>query len=73
MERIETKADVCGGRPVVRGTRISVSTVLSYLSAGDSVDDVLETHPELEREDVLACLNYAKRLGDLHTLVDLAS
>jgi uncharacterized protein (DUF433 family) len=73
MERIEVKSDVCNGKPVVRGTRITVSTVLSYLVAGDSIEEVLEAHPELSRDDVLSCLGYAKRLGDLHTLVELAS
>jgi len=47
---------------VVRGTRITVQTVLEFLAAGDSVDDVLAEYPDLTREDVQACLNYASRL-----------
>jgi uncharacterized protein (DUF433 family) len=73
MERIELNPDVCNGKPVVKGTRITVQTVLSYLSAGDSVDDVLRGHPRLSREDVLACLEYARKLSDVHTTVRLAS
>jgi uncharacterized protein (DUF433 family) len=40
--RISVKPDVCNGRPVVRGARITVQTVLEFLAAGDSVEDVLE-------------------------------
>lgn len=69
MERIEINPAVCNGKPVIRGTRITVQTVLSYLSAGDAVDDVLSAHPSLTREDVLACLAYARRLSELHTNV----
>ena len=73
MNRIELNPEVCNGKPVVRGTRVTVQTVLSYLSAGDAVEEVLRAHPRLSREDVLACLEYARRLSDLHTTVELAS
>ena len=62
LERIEIHPDICNGRPVVRGTRIAVRTVLEFLAAGDSVEDVLEEYPGLTREDVQACLIYARRL-----------
>jgi uncharacterized protein (DUF433 family) len=62
VERITIHPDVCNGRPVVRGTRIAVQSVLEFLGAGDSVEDVLEEYPDLTREDVQACLNYASRL-----------
>ena len=65
-ERITIHPDVCNGRPVVRGTRIAVQTVLEFLGAGDSVEDVLEEYPDLTREDVQACLNYASRLMANH-------
>ncbi|MGH7958063.1 MAG: DUF433 domain-containing protein [Opitutaceae bacterium] len=73
MERIEFNSEVCNGKPVIRGTRITVQTVLSYLSAGDSVDDVLVGYPQLQRKDVLACLAYARRLSEMHTTIKLAS
>ena len=73
MNRIELNPDICNGKPVVRGTRITVQTVLSYLSAGDAVEDVLAAHPQLRREDVLACLEYARRLGEVHTTLEIAS
>jgi uncharacterized protein (DUF433 family) len=62
--RIEIAADVCNGRPVVAGTRITVASVLGYLSAGDTLEDVLAAFPMLHREDVLACLQHAHRLAD---------
>jgi uncharacterized protein (DUF433 family) len=65
-ERITFHPDICNGRPVVRGTRIAVQTVLEFLAAGDSVDDVLEEFPSLTREDVKACLEHASRLMANH-------
>ena len=65
-ERIFIKADVCNGRPVVRGTRITVQTVLEFLAAGDSIEEVLEEYPRLKRADVKACLDYASRVMGNH-------
>jgi len=72
-ERIEINPGVCNGRPVVRDTRISVDTVLAYLSAGDTAADILIAHPHLQREDVLACIEYARRLSAARSTVLLAS
>ena len=57
---------VCNGKPVVKGTRISVQTVVEFLAAGDSIDDVLEEYPALTRESVQACLTWAARLMGNH-------
>lgn len=65
-ERISINPDICNGRPVVRGTRIAVQTILEFLAAGDSVEDVLEEYPSLVREDIQACLDYASRLMGNH-------
>jgi uncharacterized protein (DUF433 family) len=59
---IEIHPDVCNGRPVLRGTRIAVQSVLEMLAAGDSVDEVLQAFPSLRREHVLACVEHAARL-----------
>jgi uncharacterized protein (DUF433 family) len=61
-KRIVINPDICNGRPVVRGTRIAVQTILEFLAAGDSVDDVIDEYPRLKRADVQACLDYASRL-----------
>lgn len=47
------------GQPCIRGIRITVYDVLSYLAAGETIEELLENFPELTREDVLACLAYA--------------
>jgi uncharacterized protein (DUF433 family) len=65
-ERITVNPDICNGKPVIRGTRITVQTVLEFLAAGDSVEDVLEEYPTLKREDVRACLDHASKLMANH-------
>jgi uncharacterized protein (DUF433 family) len=61
-ERIGLHPDICNGRPVVRGTRISVQTILEFLGAGDSIEQLLEAYLVLSRDDVLAALRYSSRL-----------
>ncbi len=62
LERITVDPSIFGGKPVVRGRRLAVEQVLGMLAAGDSVDDLLRAYPWLERDDVLACLAYARRM-----------
>jgi uncharacterized protein (DUF433 family) len=57
---------VCNGRPVVKGTRITVQTIMEFLAAGESVDEVLDAYPTLNREQVLACMEWASRLMGNH-------
>ena len=72
-ERIEINPAICNGRPVIRGTRVGVETVLAYLSAGDDIADILSAHPRVEREDVPACIEYARRLSAARSTVLLVS
>lgn len=58
-DRIIIDPAICNGRPVVRGTRITAQTILEFLAAGDSIDDVLAEYPALTRDDVLACLRFS--------------
>jgi uncharacterized protein (DUF433 family) len=62
ISRITIDPNVCNGKPVVRGMRITVETVLDYLSAGDTPEEILRQHPMLEPEDISACLAFASRL-----------
>jgi uncharacterized protein (DUF433 family) len=64
MDRITVNPDQCGGRPCVRGMRIRVIDVLDLLAAGLSVEQVVEELPDLEPEDVVACLRFASRRLD---------
>ncbi|MBI9085437.1 MAG: DUF433 domain-containing protein [Desulfobacterales bacterium] len=59
-ERITYNPGIFGGKPIVRGRRLAVEHVLGMLAAGDTIESLLEEYPWLEREDVLACLLYAK-------------
>ena len=62
VDRITVDPDICNGRPVIRGLRITVETILDYLGAGDSPDEILRQHPMLEQADIAACLAFASRL-----------
>ena len=59
-ERIEINPRVCGGQPVIKGTRIPVATILEQLANDESWDSLLGGYPELTRDDVQAALEYAR-------------
>ena len=59
LDRIELDPAVMGGRPRIRGTRVTVGAVVGLLGAGRTVDEVLDAYPYLTREDVEAALRYA--------------
>lgn len=61
--RIAVSADICHGKPCIKGTRIMVSIILDYLAARDSVDGILEQYPTLSRDDVRASQSYAAWLA----------
>ena len=62
LARISVDPAIFGGKPIVGGRRLAVEHVLGMLAAGDTADDLLREYPWLEREDVSACLVYARRL-----------
>lgn len=62
LRRITVNPKIFGGKPIIRGRRLAVEHVLGMLAAGDAVDDLLRAYQWLEREDVLACLAYARRV-----------
>ncbi len=59
LERITLEEGKCGGRPCIRGKRMRISDILELLGAGASFEEILEDYPFLEREDILAALQYA--------------
>jgi len=61
LTRITIDPEICHGKPTIRGLRYPVDAVLEYLAAGDSIEDVLSEFPDLERDDVLASLEFAAR------------
>lgn len=64
IDRITVNPEQCGGRPCIRGMRIRVVDVLDLLASGLTVDEVLEELPDLEKDDILASLQYAARKLD---------
>jgi len=59
LGRITVEEGKCGGRPCIRGQRIRVTDVLELLGAGASFEEILGDYPSLEREDILAAIDYA--------------
>lgn len=59
MDRITTQPDVMGGKPTIRGLRVTVGTIIGLLAAGHSIEEVLEDYPYLEEADIRAALQYA--------------
>jgi uncharacterized protein (DUF433 family) len=59
--KITIDENVCNGKPTIAGKRIAVQTVIEFLSAGNSVEEILENYPTLDRTDVLACLDFSKK------------
>lgn len=62
LDRITYNPEIFGGKAIIRGRRLAVSHVLGMMSAGSSIDELLEHYPWLEREDIQACLSYAARI-----------
>ncbi len=63
-ERITIDPIRCHGKPVIRGTRVLVSTILGALAGGDTIEMILEDYPEIDREDVAAALEFASELSN---------
>lgn len=59
LSRITHDPHVMGGRPCIRGMRVTVGTIIGLLASGHSIDDVLQAYPYLEREDIQAALSFA--------------
>jgi uncharacterized protein (DUF433 family) len=59
LSRITIDPLLCHGRPVIRGLRYPVESMLEYLVAGDSFEDLITEFPDLERDDLRACLEFA--------------
>ncbi|CAB1080981.1 hypothetical protein D1AOALGA4SA_8647 [Olavius algarvensis Delta 1 endosymbiont] len=59
IERITANPQILGGKPIIRGTRISVEFILELLASDVSEDEILEDYPHLTKDDIRACLKYA--------------
>ncbi|MFP4379431.1 MAG: DUF433 domain-containing protein [Candidatus Sumerlaeia bacterium] len=59
LDRIEINPNICHGQPVIRGTRVLVSTILGALGGGDSIEDLIEDYPNITAEDIRSALSFA--------------
>lgn len=61
MQRITANPMILGGKPIIKGTRMSVEFILDLLASGVSEGEILEDYPHLTKNDIQACLRYAAR------------
>ena len=72
LKRITARPDVFGGKPIIRNMRISVELVLSLMSQGATQEELLDDFPELEPEDIRACIAYAHMVISGDTLAPVS-
>ncbi len=68
LKRIIIDPDICHGKPTIRGLRYSVESILDLLGSGMSIDEILDDYEDLEREDILAVLQYASKLSKVKSI-----
>ena len=73
IERITANPQILGGKPIIRGTRISVEFILELLASDVSENEILEDYPHLTKDDIQACLKYAARSCKNEIYVELES
>lgn len=61
-DRITIDEKICNGKPTIRGKRIAVQTILEFLGAGESKEEILKQYPSLQTEDIDACIKFASDL-----------
>jgi len=72
LSRITMDPEICHGKPCIRDMRWPIEVILDMLSSEMSIDDILRDHPELEREDIIASLQFAKLLASGRALKEVA-
>ncbi len=65
--RISISPQICHGKPVIEGTRVLVTNILGALSAGDTIEQILEDYPNITREDIFAALEFGSHLCNFET------
>jgi len=66
---IVSTPDILKGKPRISGTRIPVSLILGYLAAGNSFDEIIKEFPDITREQIAACLDYARDLSEFEVAI----
>jgi len=68
-DHIVSTPDVLRGKPRIKGTRIPVSLILGHLAAGNTSEEIIEEFPDLTKEQIAACLDYARELSEFEVVV----
>ena len=71
LDRITINSEICHGEPTIRGLRYPVEMILQLLSSGMSIEEILEDYEDLEKEDILAALEYAAKLTEVKSIYNL--
>ena len=73
LNRITIEPEICHGKPTIRGLRYPVENMLELLASGMTFNELLNDYPDLEKEDFLACLEYASKLVQVKSIHNIAS
>ena len=73
LERITIDSDICHGKPCVRGLRYPVEVMLELLGSGMSIEEILDDYEDLERDHLLAVLQYASKLSQVKSIHKLSA
>jgi uncharacterized protein (DUF433 family) len=73
LKRITINPAVCGGKPTIRNMRFTVSQLLDLLASGMTELEILSDYPYLEKEDILACLQYASKIANTKNVINIAA
>ncbi len=65
--RISINPSICHGTPVIRGTRVLVSNILSSLASGESYEEIIKDYPNISKEDILATLSFSSNLSNFES------
>ena len=72
LSRIAIDPNICSGKPCIKGHRIWVSLILDLLAAGETIEEILQAYPSINREDILACIAYGAEIArDSYTEIPL--
>lgn len=73
LDRITADSSVCHGRPTIRGLRYPVATLLDSLASGMTIEEIIEDHPDLERDDLLAALEFGALASGIRRVIPLGA
>lgn len=73
LDRITSSPEICHGQPTVRGLRYPVENLLELLAAGMTIEQIVEDHPDLERDDLLAALEFGALASGQRRVIPLGA